>query len=173
MISSEGLQAPSLPTAPPQPDFTDQWVSQAATATASGAALPPPQTPTHEQEWNNDRPPSSMSGRVSPEEDQEDEEEEDDDNEYMDEETVEQFEDRVLNKRAALLHFKLKKRIEETPELAFSTITRRKDNRKQAAQKFYSLLVLQKYQTVNVNQGSIYGELFVTKGPCFEADPSS
>jgi len=113
-----------------------------------------------------------MSGRVTPD-DEQDDDDEDDDNEYMDEETVEQFEDRVLNKRAAMLHFKLKKRIEETPELAFSTITKRKDTRKQAAQKFYSLLVLQKYQTVDVNQGSIYGELFVTKGPCFEADPST
>jgi len=163
--------APSLPTAPPQPDFTDQWVSQAATATASGAALPPPQTPTHDREWDTERPPSNLSGRVSPEEEQEDED--DEDNEYMDEETVEQFEDRVLNKRAAQLHFRLKKKIEETPELPFSTITRRKDTRKQAAQKFYSLLVLQKYQTVDVNQDSIYGELIVTKGPCFEADPSS
>jgi len=161
-------EAPSLPTAPPQQDFTDQWVSQAATATASGAALPPPQTPTHETEWSSDRPPSNMSGRVTPDDEQDEEEEEDDDNEYMDEETVEQFEDRVLNKRAALLHFKLKKNIYETPELPFSTITRKKDTRKQAAQKFYSLLVLQKYETVNVNQGSIYGELFVTKGPCFE-----
>ena len=94
--------APSLPTAPPQPDFTDQWVSQAATATASGAALPPPQTPTHDREWDTERPPSNMSGRVSPEEEQEDED--DEDNEYMDEETVEQFEDRVLNKRAAQVY---------------------------------------------------------------------
>ena len=34
-------------------------------------------------------------------EEDEEEEEEEDDNEYLDEETVEQFEDRVLNKRAA------------------------------------------------------------------------
>eukprot|EP00092_Neocalanus_flemingeri_P036157 GFUD01039368.1.p1 GENE.GFUD01039368.1~~GFUD01039368.1.p1 ORF type:complete len:1133 (-),score=374.75 GFUD01039368.1:308-3706(-) len=168
---SEENEAPSLPTAPPQPDFTDQWVSQAATATASGAAIPPPQTPTHDRDWDNDRPASNMSGRVSPEEELEDED--DEDNEYMDEETVEEFEDRVLNKRAAQLHFRLRKRIEETPELPFSNIMRRKDSRKQAAQKFYSLLVLQKYQTVDVNQDSIYGELFVTKGPCFERETES
>ena len=97
----------------------------------------------------------------------------------------------INNMRLFQLHFKLKKKIYESPELPFSTITRRKDTRKQAAQKFYSLLVLQKvirvifvfehyvnyllfqYETVNVNQGSIYGELFVTKGPCFESDPAS
>ena len=75
-------------------------MSQAATATASGVAIPPPQTPTHDRDWDNQRPDSNMSGRVSPEEEQEDEEDEED-NDYMDEETVEEFEDRVLNKRAA------------------------------------------------------------------------
>ena len=34
-------------------------------------------------------------------EEEEEEEEDEEDNEYLDEETVEQFEDRVLNKRAA------------------------------------------------------------------------
>lgn len=38
---------PTPPSALPQADFTDQWVSQAATATAAGTAIPPPQTPTH------------------------------------------------------------------------------------------------------------------------------
>ena len=38
---------PTPPNALPQADFTDQWVSQAATATATGTAIPPPQTPTH------------------------------------------------------------------------------------------------------------------------------
>jgi len=169
-LDQDESDAPTLPTAQPQPDFTDQWVSQAATATASGAAIPPPQTPTHDRDWDNERPASNLSGRVSPEEEEEDDD--DEDNEYMDEETVEEFEDRVLNKRAAQLHFRLKKRIEETPELPFSTLMRRKDTRKQAAQKFYSLLVLQKYQTVDVTQHAIYGELIVTKGPCFGTETS-
>ena len=49
------------------------------------------------------RPDSGMSGRDSPEEEdeQQQEEEEEEDAEYQDDETVEQFEDRVLNKRAA------------------------------------------------------------------------
>jgi len=163
---------PSLPPAAPQQDFTDQWVSQAATATASGAALPPPQTPTHETEWDNRRPESNMSGRITPEEEQEEDDDEED-NEYMDEETVEQFEDRVLNKRASKLHFKLRKKFDENQELTFSMLTKRKDTRKDAAQKFYSLLVLQKYKTVDVKQDSIYGELMVTKGPCFDAETKS
>ena len=65
-------------------DFTDAWVSQAANVTAT-------------EDWEDMRPDSGMSGgRYSDEEDQEEEE----DGEYLDQETVEQFEDRVLNKRA-------------------------------------------------------------------------
>ena len=48
------------------------------------------------------RPDSGMSGRDTPEEeDDQQQEEEEEDAEYQDDETVEQFEDRVLNKRAA------------------------------------------------------------------------
>jgi len=163
--------APGLPTGP-QHDFTDQWVSQAATATATGAALPPPRTPAHETDWEVQRPGSL--GRASPgeqvEEEEEDEEEEGD-NEYLDEETVEQFEDRVLNKRAAQLHCRLRRRIEEQPVIPFSTITRRKDSRKIAAQKFYSLLVLQKFMAVDLVQDDVsYGEMNVTRGPQFDLD---
>ena len=87
--------SPALP--PPQhgADFTDAWVSQVA-------ALPPHQG---QEDWEDDvRPDSGMSGGHydDDDDDQEDEEEEEGDNgEYLDEETVEQFEDRVLNKRAA------------------------------------------------------------------------
>ena len=42
------------------------------------------------------------------------------------------------------LHFKLRKKFDENQELTFSMLTKRKDTRKDAAQKFYSLLVLQK-----------------------------
>ena len=92
--------SPALP--PPQPgaDFTDAWVSQVA-------ALPPHQAA---EDWEDDvRPDSGMSGGGmsgghyddDDDEDEEEEGEEGDNGEYLDEETVEQFEDRVLNKRAA------------------------------------------------------------------------
>ena len=74
-------QSPVLPGA--GADFTDQWVSQAAAA-------------EHDNDWDQDdmRPDSGMSGgRDSDDED-------DEGGEYLDQETVEQFEDRVLNKRA-------------------------------------------------------------------------
>ena len=62
----------------------------------------------------------------------------------MDQETVDEFEDRVLNKRAAKLHFRMRKMYEDTSSLTYSDLARRKDIKKDAAQKFYSLLVLQK-----------------------------
>ena len=87
--------SPALP--PPQhgADFTDAWVSQVA-------ALPPHQAA---EDWEDDvRPDSGMSGGHYDDDDDEDDEEEGEEGEngeYLDEETVEQFEDRVLNKRAA------------------------------------------------------------------------
>merc|ERR1711872_647974 len=99
------------------------------------------------------------------------EEQEDDDNEYLDEETVEQFEDRVLNKRAAQLHCRLRRRMQETPVVPISTITRKKDTRKTAAQKFYSLLVLQKFMAVELHQEDVsYGEIDVKRGAEFDLD---
>jgi cohesin complex subunit SCC1 len=107
------------------------------------------------------------------EEEEEEDEEEEGENEYLDEETVDEFEDRVLNKRAAQLHCRLRQRMVETPVLAFASITKRKDTRKIAAQKFYSLLVLQKFMAVELAQGDeCYGEMQVSQGKQFELDTS-
>lgn len=172
-LENEHRGVQGLPVGP-QHDFTDQWVSQAANATATGDALPPPRTPAHETDWEEHRPASNC-GRVTPEEELEEEEEEDDnegDNEYLDEETVDEFEDRVLNKRAAQLHVRLRRRmVEASAEIPFSTITKKKDSRKIAAQKFYSLLVLQKFMAVDLGQDNVsYGEMIVKRGPQFNLD---
>ena len=75
--------------------------TQAANATASGAAPLPHPGEDLSDDWDDGpRPDSGMSGGDHGGYSDEDEEEEQD-GEYMDEETVEQFEDRVLNKRAA------------------------------------------------------------------------
>jgi len=79
----------------------------------------------------------------------------------------------VLNKRAAQLHCRLKQRMEETPVLEFASITKRKDTRKIAAQKFYSLLVLQKFMAVELAQDdACYGRMQVSRGKQFELDTS-
>ncbi|CAG5106219.1 Similar to rad21: Double-strand-break repair protein rad21 homolog (Xenopus laevis) [Cotesia congregata] len=43
-----------------------------------------------------------------------------------------------------------------------------KNSRKQAAQKFYTLLVLKKFQVLELNQEYSYAEILVTKGPKWE-----
>ena len=50
-------------------------------------------------------------------------------------ETGEQFEDGILNKRAAQLHLRLRETLEETPQITFSTLTRKEHTRKAAARQ--------------------------------------
>ena len=42
------------------------------------------------------------------------------------------------------LHFRMRKMYEDTSSLTYNDLAKRKDTKKDAAQKFYSLLVLQK-----------------------------
>merc|ERR1712187_867283 len=108
-----------------------------------------------------------------PEEEEEEESDEEDDYEeenrkargeddMQEDETIEEFEDRVLNKRAEQLRRHLTKKFSDR----FSQLTR-KNNRKQAAQKFHSLLVLQKMMALDVHQEPepAYGEINIKKGP--------
>ena len=85
------------------------------------------------------------------------------------EETQEEYEDRVLNKRAAHLTNILKSKLtDDSQSIAFDGMTRR-NNRKQVAQKFYSLLVLQKVMAVELNQTKCYSDVTVSRGPKFES----
>ncbi|KAL1123634.1 hypothetical protein AAG570_002710 [Ranatra chinensis] len=82
-------------------------------------------------------------------------------------ETFEQFEERVLNKRAAHMYNLVKSKMVPDQELYFSVFTMR-NNRKQVAQKFYSLLMLKKFQVVELQQEASYEEIEISKGPNFE-----
>ena len=90
-------------------------------------------------------------------------------------ETIEEFEDRVLNKRAGHLNKILQSKFEHSISLQFKELTRR-NLRKQAAQKFYSILVLQKNCAVNIDQADFndqeretYPDIMLTKGPKFDS----
>ncbi len=90
--------------------------------------------------------------------------------EMKDDETIEQFEDRVLNKRAAHLNSILRSKFDEAPsDLVFSEMPIRR-NRKAMAQSFYSLLVLQKVMAVDLQQpdDDFFGAIGISKGPNFE-----
>merc|ERR1719458_1428013 len=89
--------------------------------------------------------------------------------EMKEDETVEEFEDRVLNKRAAHLNTILKSKFEVSQEMVFSELPIRRA-KKAMAQNFYSLLVLQKVMAVDLTQsGDEFGsEISITRGPNFE-----
>ena len=90
----------------------------------------------------------------------------------------------------------MRKLYEDTSSLTYTDLARRKDTKKDNAQKFYSLLVLQKvtyyiffrkslkkvfypcfylfqFHALDIDQSSIYGDLNITKGPCFEMDAAA
>ncbi|KAI1300152.1 Double-strand-break repair protein rad21 -like protein [Halotydeus destructor] len=93
--------------------------------------------------------------------------------EMMPDETAEQFEERVRNKRTNVLLRLMANQLEEG-EMTFSQLVK-SNRRKQVAQKFYSLLVLKKQQAIELSQDMSveYGELFIRAGPRYEAAVSS
>ncbi|XP_061393794.1 double-strand-break repair protein rad21 homolog [Musca vetustissima] len=109
---------------------------------------PPPQTPTPAAA------PSFEIPNAPHEEQQEDE-------------TSEQFEERVLNKRAAQMFYAVKNRMVQQDCLVLSELTGN-NTRKQAAQKFYSLLVLKKFRALNITQEGPYADIVITRGSLFD-----
>ncbi|XP_050430301.1 double-strand-break repair protein rad21 homolog [Adelges cooleyi] len=84
-------------------------------------------------------------------------------------ETNEQFEERVMNKRANQLYHTIKMRFTQKESLVFDDLTY-KNRRKEAAQKFYSVLVLKKYKVLELIQAAPYEPIQLVKGACF-TDP--
>jgi len=179
--------APAPPVYPPaaepgqQASFTEQWVNQVQ---SSGPGLASPQpglmSPSEQGrtsaasggDWDDN---GAQDGGFDNHDD-DDEGEEYDEGDYEQEggegqdmeedETIEEFEDRVLNKRAAQLHRLMTRKFAEK----FSQMTVR-NTRKQAAQKFHSLLVLQKMMAVDTSQveDRPYGEISIKKGVAFDS----
>ncbi|CAB0043838.1 unnamed protein product [Trichogramma brassicae] len=87
--------------------------------------------------------------------------------EQQTDETYEQFEERVLNKRAAHMYNAIKNKLDCRENMTLSEMTH-KNSRKQAAQKFYTILVLKKFQVLEINQECSYAEVYLTKGPKWE-----
>ncbi|KAE8746795.1 hypothetical protein FOCC_FOCC006543 [Frankliniella occidentalis] len=174
---SLGIQAPVTPVPPHQPELTaeqqammenvgydhqdNQLMANMGYDSHSDHHLPAmtpgavsergPNTP-----WNNDDYEFPHSAGA-PDEQQGDE-------------TYEQFEERVTNKRAAHLFSVIKSKMalkEEGVGVYLSELTYR-NNRKQAAQKFYAMLVLKKHQVMELEQNSSYDDIYMTRGNKFE-----
>lgn len=88
--------------------------------------------------------------------------------EQMADETYEQFEERILNKRTTHMLHVIKRCLERGTKVPFSAIAREK-KRKVVAQKFYTFLVLKKQQAVELEQSEPYGELYISRGPNFDS----
>ncbi|GBP47954.1 Double-strand-break repair protein rad21 homolog [Eumeta japonica] len=85
-------------------------------------------------------------------------------------ETDEQFEERVLNRRAAQLFAQMRPRLTSGTHIAFRDLAPPHNNRKQVAQKFYSLLVLKKHQVLTLEQEESYGPIIINKGSQFDTE---
>jgi cohesin complex subunit SCC1 len=157
-----------------QATLTEQWVSQVQPAALPeeeedldlGGGYEPPEYPEEgeeepcEGEEEEEEFPADIAAAAGPA----------DESAMQEDETIEQYEDRVLNKRAAQMHRHLAKRFEADEELDLASLLRA-SNRKQVAQKFYSMLVLQKVMAVEVSQSeeAPFGRIRIARGPKFES----
>jgi cohesin complex subunit SCC1 len=87
----------------------------------------------------------------------------------MPDETADQFEERMRNKRTNVLLRLMANQLEEEGSIAFTRLVK-SNRRKQVAQKFYSLLVLKKQQAIELDQDNTeaYGELYINKGTRYD-----
>ncbi|XP_070533696.1 double-strand-break repair protein rad21 homolog isoform X2 [Ptychodera flava] len=121
-------------------------------------------------------PDSVQSFGVEPQSESEDEEpqgtaespeaSQDEEEEDGDADTEEQDEKR-WNKRTQQMIHVLQKQLQRQDQITFSELAK-KNNRKQAASKFYTFLVLKKQNAIDVLQSEPFGEITVTKGPRFD-----
>jgi len=169
----------TLPPGQNQSNFTEQWVNQVQNH-PNVMSSPPPQTaqtynsPSEQSyqpqdDWDNDNYEADNLGTDDYDDDDNedfyDNEQSNTDEDMQEDETIEDFENRVLNKRAALLHKQLNKKFANT----FNQLTQ-KCNRKQVAQKFHSILVLQKMMALDINQDMDppYADISIRRGSAWE-----
>ena len=79
---------------------------------------------------------------------------------------------KILNKRAKTMISLLNKSLTKQANIGFFELTKR-NGRKQAAQKFYSLLILKKYDAIDVTQCESFGDIIITKSNKFDNFVSS
>jgi cohesin complex subunit SCC1 len=77
-----------------------------------------------------------------------------------------------LNKRAKTMVSLLTKGFNKNDNVGFFEMTKR-NGKKSVVQKFYSLLVLKKYEIIDLFQGETYGDIIITKGDKFDNFTSS
>lgn len=155
-------QAPVLEDVPPPPieDNLDSTLVAPENVSMPEPELPPPAMSSDDEDndaFDEDLPSLPASPAESEKED-EDEEGEDGTEEDEDEK-------RWTKRTQQLLHI-MSKQLSKSESVSFHGLLHQ-NNRKQAASKFYTLLVLKKHQAVDVVQDGPYGDISVTQGPHF------
>lgn len=110
--------------------------------------------------------PSVQPASVGPQDNLEEQEEEE---ELKEGEDQAEHEERKLNKRAHNMLTIINVKMQACPDVSFKHDLTGRLNRKQAAAKFYTLLVLKKQQAIDVFQNVTYGDITITRGPMMEA----
>lgn len=82
-------------------------------------------------------------------------------------ETIDEANAGTLNKRAKAMIALLSKSFQKHPNVGFFELTKR-NGRKFVAQKFYSLLVLKKYEVIEVSQPEAFGDIVLSRGEKFD-----
>ncbi|KAL5014920.1 hypothetical protein ScPMuIL_009190, partial [Solemya velum] len=78
----------------------------------------------------------------------------------------EEQEEKRWTKRTQLMQHSLEIAFRYNDSLSFKDMARRL-NRKQAASRFYTLLVLKKHQAIEVQQSETFGDIHISRGPQF------
>jgi len=180
-VPESNYSKPVPPNGQDQSNFTEQWVNQVQNNPSMISSphqqssqgynnSPAKQSYQAQDDWDNDNYETDNYGHDDYDDgddyyNDDDDEQPNPDDDMQEDETIEDFENRVLNKRAALLHKQLDKKFANT----FSQLTQ-KCNRKQVAQKFHSILVLQKMMALDINQGMEppYADISIRRGSAWE-----
>ncbi|KAJ8409846.1 hypothetical protein AAFF_G00219050 [Aldrovandia affinis] len=123
--------------------------------------LPPEEAPS----LNQLIPELDLLGEKGKEKDKDDEEEEEEEGQGGDQDQ----EERRWNKRTQQMLHGLQRVMEKTGAESISLLELcRNNNKKQAAAKFYSFLVLKKQQAIELSQSEPYSDIVATPGPRFQ-----
>uniref|UniRef100_A0A8W8N098 Rad21/Rec8-like protein C-terminal eukaryotic domain-containing protein n=1 Tax=Magallana gigas TaxID=29159 RepID=A0A8W8N098_MAGGI len=147
----QSLKSPKpVPTPSREPDLSLNNTTNPFSNTFTEAPIVPPQSVAPPSVLPHDAPSFNAEAEV--------------DTEAMPEN--EEQEEKRWTKRTQLMQHSLDVAFRYKNTLSFKEMSRNL-NRKQACSKFYTLLVLKKFQAIQVQQPEEFGDIYIDKGPRF------
>lgn len=83
------------------------------------------------------------------------------------ESTGDETEDKRLNRRTHTMLTTLGRHFDNDETVSLQDLLKRNNNRKQAAAKFHTCLVLQKHNMISMQQEEPFADIFITRGSSF------